>query len=247
MAERTARDRQSPQLPLPLRQPDTEGLARFIAHGNEPLVAVIQHWAIGGGERYLYVHGAASSGKTRLLLCAAEEARAAGLNIVYLALDTDGLTPAVLDQLEHCDAVLLDAIQRRAGSSDWEHALFNLYNRLRDEDRRLLVAARVPASQLGIALADLASRLAAGASFNLKPLDDHGLFRFLRAGGKQRGLELSDAVIRYILSHCPRDPDSLAQLLDRIDHVALAEQRQPTIHLIGKLIQRDEIGAPSAS
>jgi DnaA family protein len=247
MAERAARDRQSPQLPLPLRQPGTEGLERFIAYGNEPLVAALRLWTRGGGEPYLYIHGAPSGGKTQLLLCAAEEARKQGLDVVYVALDTHGLTPEVLDQLEHCDGVLLDALQACAGDSDWERSLFNLYNCLRDRQGQLLVAARVPASQLRIKLADLASRLSAGASFNLKPLDDDGLFRFLQVGGKQRGLDLSDAVIRYVLTHCPRDPQILAQLLDRVDHVALAEQRQPTIHLVSKLVQRDEISAPSAS
>jgi DnaA family protein len=240
MAEGAARNRKSPQLPLPLRQPDAEGLERFIEHGNEPLVAALRHWAEGGGEPFVFVHGAASSGKTRLLLCAAEEARRQGLHVVYLALDTNGLRPAVLDELEHCDGVLLDALQVRAGASDWERSLFNLYNRLRDEDGQLLVAASLPASQLGIQLADLASRLSAGASFNLKPLDDDGRVRFLRAGGRQRGLDLSDAVIRYILSRYPRDPHELSRLLDRIDYVALAEQRQPTIHLISKLVERDQ-------
>lgn len=240
MTEHAAQPPRTTQLPLPLRQPEAEGLKRFIAEGNESLVAAVRHWTQGSGEPYLFVHGAAASGKSQLLLCAADEARRRGLHVIYLALDTDGLTPALLDELEHHDGVLLDALQARSGAPDWERALFNLYNRLRDSDRQLLVAARSPIGQLGIQLPDLASRLAAGATYNLKPLDDKGRRLLLRTGGKQRGLDLSDALINYILSRCPRHPGTLTLLLDRIDQTALAEQRQPSVRLVGRLLEQLE-------
>lgn len=232
-----------PQLPLPLRQPGPDGLAGFIEHGNEAVHAAVTHWARGSGEPYLYLHGAAASGKSRLLLCTAEEARRQGRRVLYLPLDMPELSPAVLDDLEHGDGVLLDALQIRIGIAAWERALFNLYNRLRDRNSQLLVAARLPSGQLGVRLPDLASRLAAGASFNLKPLDDEGCAALLRRGATQRGLELAEPVIRYILSRCPRDPGSLTQLLDGIDATALAEQRQPSLRSIGRLLEQTPAAA----
>lgn len=235
------------QLPLPLRQPGPQGLAGFVAHGNETLVAAIADWARGDGERYLYLHGAAASGKSQLLLCAADEASLRGRHVLYLPLETPGLSPTVLDDLEHSDAVLLDALQTRIGANDWEQALFSLYNRLHDRGSQLLVAARVPSGQLGVGLPDLASRLAAGASFNLRPLDDAGRAALLRAGAAQRGLSMPDSVARYILSRCPRDPGGLIRLLDAVDAAALAEQRQPSIRSIGRLLEQiaDSTDAPA--
>lgn len=231
----------SRQLPLPLQQPALPGLAGFIARGNEPIVAAIEHWARGSGEPYLYLHGAPASGKSQLLLCAADEARRLGRRVLYLALDMAGLSPAVLDNLEDGDGVLLDALQARIGNDDWERALFNLYNRIRDRGSQLLIAARPPSGHLGTRLPDLASRLASGASFNLKPLDDEGRAALLRAGAAQRGLDLTDSVVRYILSRCSRDPGSLTQLLDGIDAAALAEQRQPSIRSIGRLLEQTQV------
>jgi DnaA family protein len=232
------RERPSPQLPLPLRQPEPDGLEGFVAQDNAAVVAAVEHWADGSGERYLYIHGAAASGKSHLLGCAASEVRKRGLSAVYVPLDSPHLTPEVLDHLEQRDAILIDAVQAIAGVRAWEQALFNLYNRAFDAQRRLLAAARQPTSQLGLQLPDLTSRLAAGPSYNLKPLSDAGRAELLRVGGAQRGLHFSDAIINYILSRCPRDPGSLTRLLDEIDRSALAEQRQPSIRSIGRLLER---------
>ncbi|MBK5929202.1 DnaA regulatory inactivator Hda [Halochromatium salexigens] len=229
-----------PQLALALRQPEPSGLDGFVSHGNASVVAAVRHWADGSGEPYLYIHGAAASGKSRLLVCAAGEIRQRGLSVIYLPLDTPKLTPDVLDDLEQRDAILLDAVQAIAGNRAWEQALFNLYNRARDARRRLLAAARQPTGRLGLQLPDLSSRLAAGPSYNLKPLSDAGRAELLRIGAEQRGLRLGDAMISYILSRCPRDPGVLRELLDTIDRSALAEQRQPSIRSIGRLLEQLE-------
>lgn len=233
-------ERYPPQLPLALRQPEPRGLDGFIAHGNGAALAAVRQWADDSGEPYIYLHGGAASGKSQLLVCAAGEVRQRGLGVVYLPLDTPRLTPAVLDDLEQRDAILLDALQAIAGNAAWEQALFNLYNRVRDAGRRLLAAARQPTGRLGIRLPDLASRLAAGPSYNLRPLSDAGRAELLRIGAEQRGLRFGDAMISYILSRCPRDPGALSALLDEIDRTALAEQRQPSIRSIGRLLERLE-------
>ncbi len=231
-------ERHPPQLPLALRQPDPRGLAGFVAHGNSAVVAAVAHWANGSGERYLYIHGATASGKSQLLGCAASELREQGLSAIYVPLETPKLSPDVLDDLEHRDAILLDSVHAIAGIRAWEQALFNLYNRASDAQRRLLVAARLPTGRLGLQLPDLASRLAAGPSYNLKPLSDTGRAELLRVGAAQRGLRLGDAMINYILSRCPRDPGTLTQLLNDIDQAALAEQRQPSIRSLGRLLEQ---------
>ncbi len=233
-------ERHTPQLPLALRQPEPRGLAGFVAHGNRAVVAAVQQWAEGRGERYLYIHGATASGKSQLLGCAAGALREQGLSAVYVPLETPKLTPDVLDDLEHRDAILLDSVHAIAGIRAWEQALFNLYNRASDAQRRLLVAARLPSGRLGLQLPDLSSRLAAGPSYNLKPLSDTGRAELLRIGAAQRGLRFGDAMINYILSRCPRDPGTLTQLLNAIDQAALAEQRQPSIRSLGRLLEQFE-------
>ena len=232
-------ERATPQLPLALRQPEPLGLAAFVDTGNAELTVAVRAWTRGDGEPYLFVHGGARSGKSRLAACAAGEVARHGQSTACLPLRTPGLAPEILDGLEQLDAVVIDDLDAIAGQRAWEEALFYLFNRLRAASRRLLIAARQPPAGAGVGLADLRSRLGSGASYHLRALDDAGRARLLRTGAEQRGLALGDAEVRYILRRCPRDPGWLGELLDRIDRAALAEQRRPSVRLIGRLLEQE--------
>lgn len=233
--QQTLKQRTLNQRALALKLPEPGGFERFVAHGNDEPLAALQAWA-RGGERYLYLHGAAGSGKSHLLQAACRELVEQGTTAVYLPLDQDGPSPAILDDLEQRDAVIIDALHAVAGRPVWERALFDLYNRLLDADRRLLVAARVPPPALGLGLADLTSRLSAGPAYLLRPLDEDGCGTLLRAGAAQRGLQLDQAAIGYILTRCPRDPASLLRLLDDLDRFSLEQQRALNVRSIGELL-----------
>ena len=203
----------------------------------------VRLWCREEGTPNLYLHGAAHSGKSHLLQAAAGELAENGRWVVYVPLDQVGLAPAMLDDLERLDAVLIDAVEAIAGRRDWEEALFHLYNRLQARGRRLLVAARPPAAKLPLSLADLRSRLSAAPAYALTPLDDAGRTHLLRYGAEQRGLRLGDDIIGYVLSRCPRDPGWLLDFLERLDRATLAEKRAPTVRFVGKLL--DTLAADS--
>lgn len=230
------------QLPLALWRPPPAGLAAFIADGNETVLAALRAWAGGAGERYQYLHGEAGSGKTLLLQGAVEQAAEQGRRVLYLPLDAPGISPAALTDLEQMDALALDAVDAAAGDSDWELALFSLYNRLAASGTGLLVAGRLPAAQLPIALADLRSRLTAGPAWRVHPLDEAGCGRLLSEGAARLGLTLSGSAVGYILTRCPRDPGSLSRLLTRLDRATLAAGRAPTVQFIARLL-----GAPDGT
>jgi DnaA family protein len=223
------------QRALALKLPQPGGFDRFVANGNEEPLAALRDWT-RGGERYLYLHGGAGSGKSHLLQAACGALVEQGLTVIYLPLDEEGPTPAMLEDLEQRDAVIVDALPAIAGNADWERALFDLYNRLLEADRRLLVSARVPPPAIGLRLADLTSRLSAGAAYRLQPLDEDGCATLLSAGAAQRGLRLDQAAIDYILTRCPRDPASLVRLLDDLDRLSLEQQRALNVRSIGDLL-----------
>ena len=224
------------QLPLALRLPAASGFRSFVVDGNEETVESLRQWVIGAGHRYLFLHGAAGSGKSHLLQACCHEIVDGGATVLYLPLDQEGPAPAMLEDLETRDAVVIDAVQSIAGDADWECALFDLYNRLQDAGRRLLVAGRVPPQMLGLGLPDLASRLSAGPAYVLRALDDAGRARLLASAADQRGLRLDPTAIKYILNRCPRDPGWLLRLLDDIDRRSLQRRRAPTVRLIGELL-----------
>jgi DnaA family protein len=229
------------QLCLPLRLPGRGGFDAFVDDGNEDLVELLRRWAASPGTGDVLIHGEPGCGKSHLLHAAHEAATAAGASARFVALDLPALSPSVLEGLEDCDAVIIDAAHGVAGVRDWELALFNLYNALHHPGHatggRLLLAARGPATALGFALPDLASRLSACASYALKPLDDRGRARLLRQEASRRGLTLDDATVGYILTHGQRQTPALLALLDELDRASLSLRRQPKPRLVGELLQ----------
>ncbi|NBC13409.1 MAG: DnaA regulatory inactivator Hda [Gammaproteobacteria bacterium] len=225
------------QLCLALRLPEAGGFERFVADGNTAVVTALRHWAADPAAGHVLLHGEAGSGKSHLLHAACEGAAAAGAKARFVPLDLEGLAPSVLEGLEDCDAVVLDAVQAVAGQQDWELGLFNLYNALGQRGGRLLLAARAPAPALGLTLPDLASRLAACATYAVQPLDDAGRARLLEREAIARGLTLSEETLRYILTYSPRDTASLLALVAAVDAASLRLRRAPTPRLVGQLLQ----------
>ena len=125
--------------------------------------------------------------------------------------------------------ICLDDIDAVAGLSVWEEALFHLYNRVRDQHARLIVAAKQPSASSSIVLPDLKTRLSWGVSFGLKEMEDEDKLIALQLHAKARGLVLDEAVGRFLLKRCPRDIKQLFETLEQLDHASLAEQRRLTI------------------
>lgn len=192
----------------------------------------------GSGESFIYLWGAPGCGLTHLLQAACHEAQHQGLSVQYLPLrDLAGYAPDELFAgLDAVDLVCLDCLPAVAGRSDWELAIFNLYNRLRDHGKRLLVAAEQSPRELALTLEDLRSRLQWGLTYQVHSLSDDDKQQALQLRARARGLELSDDVAQYIIQRLPRDTNELFWQLQRLDHASLAEQRKLTIPFVKKVL-----------
>ena len=126
-------------------------------------------------------------------------------------------------------------MERVAGRTDWETALFSLTERMRAAGGMQVCAANVPPGRLGLRLPDLTSRLAWGTVYALQPLGDAEKLEAVRLRARNRGFEMPEDVVQYILSRYPRDLPSLFGLLDRIDRVSLTQQRRVTIPFLREL------------
>ena len=229
------------QLPLDLRLPREPELEDFIPGPNGEALAAVRACTDGGAEPYLYLWGEAGSGRTHLLLGACRALQQCGGAAQYLDLSHySQLHVSMLQGLEQLDLLCLDNVEAIAGESVWEHALFDLFNRLREAGSRLLAAGSAPATELTLQLADLRSRLGWGPGCRLRPLDDDTRMEVLQRSAATRGMQLAPAAARYILNHCPRDLHSLERLLERLDHWSLAEQKRPTITLIRRALDGPE-------
>ncbi|HMD59497.1 MAG TPA: DnaA regulatory inactivator Hda, partial [Steroidobacteraceae bacterium] len=160
------------QIPLSVRLPDRAVFESFLAARNAQALEHLQRLAAGAAGAPSWLCGPPGSGKTHLLqaTCAA----AAGLmraGYVPLA-EVAHLGVGVLEGLPQLECLCLDDIDRVAGQADWERGIFALLCELEDAGGRLVFAARSPPALVGWVLADLGSRCAASAVFQLRPLEE---------------------------------------------------------------------------
>lgn len=227
-----------PQLPLGLRLSREPLLEEFVPGPNAEALAAVTACAEGRGETYLYLWGNPGSGRTHLLLGACRAAARREARPLYLDLsNVRDLDAQLLQDLEQLDLVALDNLQAIAGDLPWQRALFDMFNRLRESGARLLASGDKAAANLPLTLPDLASRLAWGPGYRLRPLDDKARLELLQRSAQARGMRLPPGVARYILHRCPRDLGSLEALLDLLEQATLAAQKSPSIPLTRALLE----------
>jgi len=198
------------QLPLEITRPPEPTLDNFIPGANAEAHARVRALVDGVlGECVVYLWGGTGTGRSHLLRAAARAA--AALRLV------------TFDDVEQLNAAN-------------QQALFNAINAARDGGAAVLAAGDAPPAQVALR-PDLASRLGWGLVYQLHPLTDAHKAAWLRADAAQRGLQLDDGVIDYLLTRLPRDLPSLATLLARLDRYALARKRQVTLPLVREFLQ----------
>ncbi|WP_348734598.1 DnaA regulatory inactivator Hda [Rheinheimera texasensis] len=230
---------QPTQFTLAVTLPDDETLHSFYGADSSPAVAYIRQYLqpetsnSGKPQPPVFVFGASGSGKSHLLYAACVQAQELGLTSQLLALDEFAqYSPRMLDNLEQLDLVCLDNIGAVAGDSHWQVALFDLYNRLAEHGKKLIIVADDQPTALGFTLPDLVSRLQACTVFQLRLLSDDDKQKLLQQKARVRGLDLPDEVARYLLNRQQRDIRALVDTLDLLDKASMVHQRRLTIPFV---------------
>jgi DnaA family protein len=224
------------QFPLDLRWPPHQRLDAFWPGANVSALQGVTAVA-NGGDAWLYLHGPAGTGKSHLLIGACRAVIDANRPARYVSLTQ--LPAPRADAIAAVDAeglLAIDDVQAIAGERGAERALFDLYNRAKAADGRMLFAAGASPAELGVTLPDLVSRLAMCTQCALRPLDDAGRRAMLRVLAGRLGLRLDDEVLDWWFARQPRDPASLVALLQRADRASLAAQRRITIPFLRELL-----------
>jgi DnaA-homolog protein len=217
-----------PQLPLSLKFPPDQRLDAYA--GRDDVRDLVAGVAAGQRPDWLYLAGAAGSGKTHLLLAACAHAQALGRRAAFLPMPSlSGRLEAALSGQENADLVCLDGLDAIAGKREDEVALFHFHNRARASQARLIYAASTMPAALALSLPDLGSRLEQCTRLALEPLDETARRAVLRQRAARRGLELDEAVLDYLFRRVGRDLATLTNLLDRLDRESLAAQRRITV------------------
>jgi len=228
------------QLPLHFGVRDAFSFDTLIAGSNGVAVGIVQQCALGEGEKQVYIWSSGSEGKSHLLQAACHQAAKNHRTVCYLPVaEIIEQSVQVLDELEQLDLVCLDDVDLMAQSPDWEEALFDLINRMRESGHSLLLSASSSPEALNIKLPDLRSRLVWGPVFQLQTLGDAEKREALRIRAEQRGLELPDNVAEYLMRHYPRDLFGLFERLEVLDTAAMAMQRRLTVPFVKSVLESD--------
>ena len=232
--------KQAAQLALMVQLPDDETFDSFKGDVNQGVVSQLKSFIEQKQQNAhsFYLFGLASTGKSHLLHASSSYAAHLGKSSVCLSCaELIQLPVAVLEGLEQIDFICLDDIHLIADNTQWQQAIFDLYNRVLEQNNYLLISGDESAQQLGISLPDLVSRLSWGLTEQVKPMDDAEKVQALQYRATQRGLFLSDDVVKFLLNRFSRDMSNLIKSLDALDKASIQEQRKITIPFIKEVLQ----------
>lgn len=231
------------QIPLGFHFNDELTLDSYIAGPNTEAVDRLRQLPERPDEPFIYLWGAAQTGKSHLLQAVSLAFARKNRAIALIAMrDHEQYPPQILEGLEQLSLVCIDDIDCIAGIENqpaWEESLFHFFNRMRERGTPLLVSASSPPAQLNLQLDDLKSRLGWGLTFQLRTVSDEQKIEVLQKRAQLRGMELSDEVGRYLLSRFSRDMGALMSLLNSLDKASLAAQRRLTIPFVKRTINSD--------
>jgi DnaA family protein len=229
----------SKQLSLAVNLRDSETFASFVIGDNNQLIAhlhsLIEPLSEVNKQPWLtYISAESGLGKSHLLYALCQHAQQHNVSSVYLNChEKNTLSVDMLEGLEHCQLICLDDVDALQGSNDWQIAVFDLINRVKEQGTaKLLISANTPAKHLNFKLADLVSRLSWGLSYKLHALNDEQRCEVLLNRASQRGLKMPINVATYLVNHWQRDMPALMNTLDKLDQLSLQQQRKLTIPFV---------------
>lgn len=218
------------QLLLDLLPETPPSLDNFVAGCNGEALAGLTNWlSPNNREASLLLWGEGGAGKTHLL-------RASGAAYQDALADPD--LAAIANELlaDNPDKLRFKAVDNvEALSPSGQIVLFNLYNRIRVIDGRLLTTAALPPIQLDLR-EDLRTRLGQGLIYRIHALTDDQMLDALRAYAATRRLRLSPESFDYLFARAPRDMRSLMDLLGALDRYSLEHKRAITLPLLREVL-----------
>lgn len=225
------------QLPLGIRLRDTSVFASYFPGRNRSVVDALaalsaRRSGANDGPTCVWVHGAASVGKTHMLqaMCASASPTQSA---AYLPLrDVAPLGGEILAGYGQFSLVCVDDAEAVAADAGWERALFRLHQELDELGGRLVMSGAAPPAALPFKLADLASRLNGGVVLTLQALDEQEQLAALQLRAQLRGCELPEETGQFLLRRLPRNMTALCNFLDELDQASLVAQRRLTVPFV---------------
>ena len=227
------------QLPLPISAAVVPSYDNYYSGANALAVGMLQRLNDSDDEHQIFLWGPAQCGKTHLLLAAHNDSVAAGNRSFYISLRDKTLSADLFDALDGYALLAIDDVDAVAGDSQWEQALFNLFNFLREQSGKIIFTATTSPANGGWFLPDLESRLSWGPVLKLETLSDTDVRAALMMAVDKKGIKMPDETADYLLKRHSRDVSSLLETVALLDRESLAAGREKiTIPFLKACLER---------
>jgi len=229
-ANRVLCPRKMTQLLLDIAPQWLPTLDNFVAGRNVELLSALRHaLSDSKAERIFYLWGDSGCGKSHLLQAVAQHFRILGGRSTYVR----GAVPDA-DQM-----VAVDDVESLGDAGQF--ALFELYNRMRENGSILLLSGAAPPAQLHLR-DDVRTRLGWGLVYQVQGLSDEEKALALLKHADAKGFVLSHDVTNYLLRHGRRDLPALLAVLDALDAHCLRLKRGASVPLLKEVMQGGNAG-----
>lgn len=224
---------------LDVSLPDSVSFDSFVAGHNSELVHHLTKVAEGNEVLApLFIWGESGGGKSHLLnsccsLAIENEQKPMFVSLSDLAAENG--REAILADLDEYNIYLIDGLDHVAGMLKWEEKLFQLCNYARDRDRSIIISAIKPPTSMDLRLRDLVTRLMSGLTYQVLPLGEDQKITALQERASDRGFEISEEAVKFILNRYRRETGNLFRILDKIDQASLEQKRLITIPFLRSL------------
>lgn len=204
---------------------DLPGLVAFeredflVSRCNQAAVDLIDRWPDWSAHAVV-IAGPAGSGKSHLVSVWQRRSSAAVVSM-------SGVTDATVDHLRQHGRLAIEDVASGTGAV-CEQLVFHLLNQARECKGQVLITMSRPPGELDIVLPDLRSRLRALPLAEIQPIDDPLLSGLLVKLFADRQLAVDPGVVKYLTQRMERSAGAAREIVERIDHLALASHRKVT-------------------
>jgi len=230
---------QNGQMALDISLREKVSFESFVAGHNQELVHHLRRGAEGKEILApLLIWGESGGGKSHLLNACYRYAEENDLKPWFVSLSDLSASKgseAILSDLDEYDIFLIDGLDHVAGMAGWEEKLFQLCNASRDRGKSIIISAIEPPTSLNIGLRDLVTRLMSGLTYQVLPLGEAQKIIALQERASDRGFEINEDAVKFILNRYRRDTGNLFRILDQIDQASLEQKRLITIPFLRSL------------
>ncbi len=217
------------QIPIDFGFYTKKTLDNFIIGNNQDLYNSLLN--ISSSDNLVFIYGAESSGKTHLC-----EALINSVNESIIKVDCHSNLESLL-LLDFYELVVIDDIDKLISKSSNEEVIFNLINNQIINKKPTVITATKNLDISDFKLNDLHSRLFSDKIYSISDLNDQDKINLMISRCSDKGLEVSEKVLNYIMNNCRRDLYFLCAFINSLDYASLSTKRRVTIPFIKQAIK----------